>query len=288
MPIPYKTDAFEKIPEAYRELYTEKKDSDGKTVFVATAVEGVVPKETHDNFRDTNLALKQQVEHLLEENRKWAEIGGEPDDVKSELLRARETNEKVQNKDLIAAETFKGALETKTQAFKDELMGKLSAMEKRALEAEAKAKSAEEGLRQFKLDTEIQGASVDVGVRAKAMVDVRNRAVLAGWTLNEEGTPVLKNKSTGLVEHGSDGYPLTLREWMQGPLYQEAEHIFEKGTGGGAPGSSNNSINGASKYDNINPWDPKTRNITLQSRIASEDPELAGRMKRQAGVKGAF
>ena len=285
MAIPYRVDSLEKVPEAFRELYVEKNEG-GKISFIA-GVEGVSPKEVVDDFRTNNISLREQVEHLSESTKRWTELGEEPDVVKAELLQLRELKEKVNNKELVAAEGFKTALESKTQAMKDELSGKVSAMEKRALEAEARAKQAEENLKQFRLDTEIQAASIDVGVKAKAMVDVRGRAVLAGWTLNEQGQPVLRNKATGLVEHGSDGYPLTLREWMRGPLYEEAEHIFEKGTGGGAPGSSNNSANGSQKYP-YNPWAKETRNITLQSKITSEDPMLAEQFKKQAGVRGYF
>lgn len=286
MPIPYTTDSLEKIPEIYRALYTEKNDQ-GETVWIATGMSGVVPRDVHEKFRDNNVALKEQIENLSAVNSKWAEIGDDPDQVKSENLRAKEVLEKLDNKDLIEAENFKNALETKTQAMKDELSGKVAAMERRALEAESKAKQAEESLRQFRLDTEIQSASIDVGVKAKAMVDVRGRALLAGWTLNEQGQPVLRNKS-GLVEHGSDGYPLTLREWMRGPLYEEAEHIFEKGTGGGAPGSMSNSNKGLEKYGNVNPFDPKTKNFTIQSQIATENPQLAQQLARQAGVRYPF
>ena len=56
---------------------------------------------------------------------------------------------------------------------------------------------------------------------------------------------------------------------------------------GGAPGSSNNSANGSQKYP-YNQWAKETRNITLQSKITSEDPMLAEQFKKQAGVRGYF
>lgn len=285
MPIPYRVDDLEKVPEAYRTLYTEKNDS-GKISYIAQ-VEGVSPKDVVDDFRTNNIALREQNEHLLAESRKWQELGAEPDVVKASLLQYNELKQKIEGKELIAAEGFQKAVETKVGSVKEELTGRVSAMEKRALEAEQKAAKAEENLRQFRLDTEIQAASIDVGVKAKAMVDVRNRSVGAGWTLNENNVPVLKD-ANGIVMLGNDGYPLTLREWMQGPLYEDSEHLFEQGKGGGAPGSNGGMANGGNKYP-YNPWEQGRKpNLTLRSQILSENPQLAEQMKRQAGYTKAI
>jgi hypothetical protein len=285
LPIPYRVDDLEKIPEAYRGLYIEKKEAD-KLFFIAQ-VEGVSPKDVVDDFRNNNIALREQNEALLAESRKWQELGLEADVAKASLLQFNELKAKVEGKELIAAEGFQKAVETKVGTVKEELTGRVAAMEKRAVEAEQKAAKAQEDLRNFKLDTEIQNSAIDVGVRAKAMIDVRTRAKLAGWTLNEQGNPVLKD-ANGLVVSGADGYPMSLREWMNGPLYEEAEHIFDKSTGGGAPGSNGGGANGLAKFGNINPWDKKTRNLTLQSQIATENPALADQLSRQAGAKRLF
>jgi hypothetical protein len=285
LPIPYRVDDLEKVPEAFRGLYTEKNEG-GKISFIAQ-VEGVSPKDVVDDFRTNNIALREQNEALLAEQRKWQEIGAEPDVVKASLLQFNELKGKVEGKELIAAEGFQRAVESKVGTIKEELGGRVSAMEKRALEAESKAHLAQEELRNFKLNTEIQASAIDVGVRAKAMIDVLGRARNAGWTLDEKGTPVLKD-SNGIVSLGADGYPLALREWMSGPLYEEAEHVFDKSKGGGAPGNSNGSINGASKYP-YNPWESGRKpNLTLRSQILSENPALADQLKRQAGYTKAI
>jgi hypothetical protein len=285
LPIPYRVDDLEKVPEAFRGLYTEKNEG-GKISFIAQ-VEGVSPKDVVDDFRTNNIALREQNEALLAESRKWQEIGAEPDVVKASMLQFQELKQKIEGKELIAAEGFQKAVETKVGTIKDALGGRVSAMEKRALEAEAKAHQAQEELRNFRLDTEIQASAIDVGVRAKAMLDVRGRARLAGWTLDEKGTPILKD-GNGIVVLGTDGYPLSLREWMSGPLYEEAEHVFDTSKGGGAPGSNGGSLNGSSKYP-YNPWEQGRKpNLTLRSQILSENPALADQMKRQAGYTKAI
>lgn len=285
MGIPFKVKSLEEVPEAYRGLYVEK--SDKGEVFHIAQIEGAAPKETVDDFRNNNIALREQNEGLLTRDRQWQEIGLEPDVVKASLVQFNELKAKVEGKELIAAEGFQKAVETKVTGFREEMSGRLTAMEKRAIEAENKAKDAENNLRSFKLDTEIQGAAIDVGVRPKAMVDVRNRAVGAGWSVNEQGTPVLKD-ANGIVMLGKDGYPLTIREWMQGPLYEESDHLFEPSTGGNGRGNTASTNNGLNKYGGVNPWAKETRNITLQSTIAKEDPNLADQLARQAGVKRLF
>ena len=285
MPIPYRVDDLEKVPEAFRTLYTEKNEG-GKVSFIAQ-VEGVSPKDVVDDFRNNNIALREQNEALLAESRKWQELGVEADVAKASLLQFNELKAKIEGKELIAAEGFQRAVETKVGTVKEELTGRVTAMEKRAIEAEQKAAKAQEELRMFRLDTEIQSSAIDTGVKAKAMVDVRGRALLAGWTLSDDGKPVLKDVN-GLVVTGNDGYPLGLREWMSGSLYEESEHLFEQGKGGGAPGSNGGGANGLAKYGNTNPWDKKTRNLTLQSQIAIENPTLADQLARQAGVKRLF
>lgn len=285
MPIPYRVDDLEKVPEAFRGLYTEKNEG-GKVSFIAQ-VEGVSPKDVVDDFRTNNIALREQNEALLAESRKWQEVGAEPDVVKASMLQFNELKAKIEGKELIAAEGFQKAVETKVGTIKEELGGRVSAMEKRALEAEAKAQQAQEELRTFKLDTEIQASAVDVGIRAKGMIDARTRARIAGWTLDEKGTPILKD-ANGIVVLGADGYPLALREWMSGPLFEEAEHLFDRSKGGGAPGSNGGSLNGSSKYP-YNPWEAGRKpNLTLRSQILSENPTLADQMKRQAGYTKAI
>ena len=285
MAIPYRTGSLETVPEAYRDLYVEKRE--GEKVFYVATVDGVSPKEVVDDFRNNNLSLIEQVRSLGEITKRWNEVGEDPEQVKTELAQLREIHEKVKNKELVAQEGFKTALESKTQAFKDEMTGRLTQMEKKLQEAEREAEKAKNELRQHKLDTEIQAASVEVGVRAKAMIDVRSRAVLAGWTLNDEGQPVLRGKE-GIIERGRDGYPLTIREWLQTTLYEAADHMFEKGTGGGSPGHISSNLSGLQKYGGVNPWDEKHRNITMRQRILEEDPQLAAQLRAQVGFRGAL
>jgi hypothetical protein len=49
--------------------------------------------------------------------------------------------------------------------------------------------------------------------------------------------------------------------------------------GGGAPGGS-----GSGRGSKSNPWKKETRNLTEQGRIKRENPELAERLKREAGA----
>lgn len=285
MTIPFKAKTLEEVPEAYRGLYVEKTDK-GETFFIAQ-IDGAAPRETVDEFRNNNIALREQNDGLLSRDRQWQEIGLEPDVVKANLVQFNDLKAQVEDKKLIAAEGFQKALESKVVGFREEMTGKLTATEKRAVDAENRAKESENKLRSYMLDTQIQGAAIDVGVRAKAMVDVRNRAVGAGWAVNDQGTPVLKD-SNGITLLGKDGYPLTIREWMQGPLYEESDHLFEPSTGGNGRGNTASSNNGLNKYGGVNPWAKETRNITLQSTIAKEDPNLADQLARQAGVKRSF
>jgi hypothetical protein len=48
--------------------------------------------------------------------------------------------------------------------------------------------------------------------------------------------------------------------------------------------SADNPSGGSGPSGTVNPWNPKTRNLTQQGKILQEDPALAQRLMKQAGV----
>jgi hypothetical protein len=199
---------LEEIPEAHRELYVEK---DGKFVL---PVEGLVGKDKLDEFRQTNIDLRKQVEELTSKF----------DGVDPELF--RELNDKAERerqKKLIAADKVDDLVNERLTAAKAGFD-----KEKKALEEERRKLSIQlEGLL---IDNAVRDAATKSGVRSGAVDDVLLRArqvfkVVDGKAVAFDGDKQL---------FGSTGDPLTVPEYISGKLAEAAPHLFEASQGSGA------------------------------------------------------
>lgn len=210
---------LEEIPEAHREFYVEK---DGK---FSLTVEGLVSKDRLDEFRETNVALKKQVEEL---NEKFT-------DIDPELYREmREKAEKERTKKLIAAdkvdEVVADAVKAARAGFDKQLKGVED--EKRKLNIQ---------LESLLIDNSVRDSAAKSGVRAGAVEDVLLRArqvfkVVDGKAVAFDGDKQL---------FGSTGDPLTVTEYITGKLTESAPHLFEPSQGGGARKAEGGSSGGA-------------------------------------------
>lgn len=79
-----------------------------------------------------------------------------------------------------------------------------------------------------------------------------------------------------------DGKPLTdfVSAWAKSETGKA--FVLNGNSGGGAAGGG---AAGGSDSAAVNPWKPGSINLTQQGRILRENPELAARLKREAGVR---
>lgn len=81
----------------------------------------------------------------------------------------------------------------------------------------------------------VREAAVKNGVEPTAVDDVIYRAKAAGFTVDDDGNPIMRD-SKGDAILGKDGKsPLQPSEWVEG-LREKAPHLWPKASGGGAGG----------------------------------------------------
>ena len=213
MVLKYMLETDEGLDDGVKALYT--KGADGKLYL---EVEGVVPKDKVDEFRNNNIELKKQLE-------KFKDV--DP----AKYQEAMKVLQKLDEKKLIEAGNFEEVVAQRVQALRQDfeaqvsdLTGKLSTSNRQleALMVDATAKSA--AIASGVLPTAID----DIILRAKTVFTVKDNVVVA----TENGQPMYDKDGTT---------PLTIDAWVKG-LKKSAPHLFTMPAGGGA-GGSGGSIN---------------------------------------------
>ncbi len=173
---------------------------------------------------------------------------------------------------------LKTFIDGKAPKLEEMLAARTDAMKKehaKVLTAEQdKNKALYDRLAKVLIDDALATAAASKGVLSSAIEDVKLRG---RNVFKLEGDEVVAYGVDNKPRYGKDSKPLKIEEWMEG-LASEAAHLFNanKGTGSGA-GAGN-----SGGYNKPNPFSKKTRNLTEQGRLLTENPELANRLKAQA------
>ncbi len=208
MSLKYMVDTLDGVPDAVRPLYAEK---DGKFVL---AVDGVVPKEKLDEFRDNNIALRRDMDAMR------AKFDGiDPD----EARKLAEQAQKQRDKKLVDAGRVDELLAERVAAMKAEFDKQTG-----TLASERDKLSTQLG--GLVVDGAIRDAAMKAGVRPTAVEDVllRGRVVFR----LQDGKAVAFDGDKPLF--GKAGEPLDVTEWVNG-LADRAPHLFEPSRGAGTP-----------------------------------------------------
>lgn len=208
MSIKARIKTLEEAPEAIRSLYVEK---DGEFVL---PVEGMVAKDKLDEFRQSNIDLKKQIETITEKY-----DGIDPEGARKLAEKAI----KERDKKLIDAGKV------------DEIINERVGAAKAGFDKERK--TLEDGTRKLTIqleglliDNAVRDAASKSGVRAGAVDDVLLRArqvfkVVDGKAVAFEGEKEL---------YGPKGDPMTVGEFITGKLAESAPHLFEQSQGSGS------------------------------------------------------
>jgi len=275
------------VDEAIKAFYKDVGDGD-KKVFVLQ-VEGAVSNDRLaevqakvKDFRKTNGRLADRLKVFTEHAGIEVEEDATPEDLADLLKEKRSELERSlgggkggkEEKDIekqvtarveafkTAAEADKKKLTEQIKKLTEERDGHFKQLEKLSIEQEVIASAAKRGLRPT--------AHIDIVTRARQVFSFKEGKVRA---LSEDGeTPVF----------GPDGdKELTISDWVDKQATEDAVHLFESNSGGGAAGGSGGA--GRANGHGPNPWKKETWNITRQFELGRKDPATAKRLKQEAG-----
>lgn len=220
-------------------------------------VEGAVPKQQLNEFREKNIELKKAIEGLGDTK---------PEDAIKAIKRVAELEAQL-GKD---KDKFEQLLEQRTGEMKGEFEKQLALRETTLAETRSQLKT-------LKIDQAIEHAGGEFGLRQGAGPDLvaRGRSI---FDLDDDGN-IISRDQEGNQRYNKAGEPLAPKDWVQ-MMVKDAAHLFDESQGSGAAGSGNRGGAGGS-----NPWAKDTWNLTEQGRVMQADPARAQRLAAQAGKK---
>lgn len=264
MALNYIHDTIDDIPEAHRELYTER---EGK--FVLTGIGGL--KTQNDIDRVLAGLDKEKSEHkeTRDKYRPWAELGVEAADVTAKLDRFAE-------------------LEVAAKGNKEEMDAKLEELTEARVRSRLAPVERDNSTMKGKLETLEQELGVLRGEKIQRIVhdNVRSGATVAKVIPEAQGDVLLladavfEVAETGEVLTKENPYGVSAglsAELFFQEMQDKRPHWWPTSTGGGAGGSG-----GGVKFSK-NPWSKEHWNMTEQGQVAKEH----GLDKAQAMAKAA-
>ncbi len=217
--------SLDEIPESLRELYEEQ---DGKYVL---KVEGMIPKQRLDEFRENNIKLMKELDQLRKQMETLKDI--DPEKYREMARRLQDIDEKK----LLDEGKIDELVQKRTERMRAEYEHQAQAMKRALEELKQERETLNQRLSEVLIDNAIRDIAVQAGVRKTAIPDVLSRGRQV-WRL-KDGKPVPLRDDQ--IIYGKDGTePMSMQEWIN-QLQSEAPHLFEPSTGGGAQhGSSGN------------------------------------------------
>lgn len=202
-------DTLDGLDASIQTLYS--KGQDGKHYL---NVEGVVPADRLNEFRNNNIELKKALEKFE---------GIDPEKYRQIV----DQENKRKEKKLIDAGEVDKVVEERVKSMRTEYDTKLS-------EGQKTNEALSTKLSAVLIDSAVKSAAVATGVIPTAVDDVVLRAKS---TFQVKNGDVVAVDNKGNVVYGRDGTtPLSIDEWVK-DLKKTAPHLFEGMRGGGAPGN---------------------------------------------------
>jgi hypothetical protein len=248
-------DSLDEVPEAQHELYVER---DGR---FHLDVEGVVPQDRLREFRENNIKLMKEREELNAKLEKFKDI--DPEKYQDAIKKLQELDDKK----MLDEGKIEELLTMRTERLRTDYDNQIKAFQKKVTDLEASSKTLADELAKERIDGRLREAAGKVGIRSSALPDLINRGRQV-WRL-VEGNPVAMHGEQMI--YGKDpSKPIAMDEWI-GSLSDDAPHLFETSSGGGAQ----NQPGGGSRNGRIIPkGDPLLFGKNLEG-IASGDVRVA-------------
>jgi hypothetical protein len=226
-----KLDSLEGLPDGIAEFYNQTESG------YELAVDGLVPKDTVDQFRDNNIKL-QKDNAKLSKSLQSIDV-----DKYNELV---QKEQRMKDQELIDAGKVDELVHQRTERVRTDLEAQMNAFRLQAEQATSDAQKYKNERDSYLINTELQKAATAAGVRDTAVQDVLNRAS-AVWRLDSETQRLMPMQGDQVI-YGKKGTALSMDEWF-GDLEQQAPHLFKSSSGGGASGGVGVASRRVSVYD---------------------------------------
>ena len=251
----------EDIPEGFESLYTEQDDK-----WVLSPIDGLIARE---DLTQSQTALSAEREAHRQTKDTLSKFGERtPEDIAKAFdeLGVFKAKGETGNEDVEAQVTAR--LNQEIGPVKRDL----DSAEKDRDEYKTRAEQAEGVLKKHRIEASVRKAVVDAGIKEEEKIEDVLLFSERIFELTEEGQIVARDQVG--VTPGID--PV---QWLS-DINDEGKkkHWWPQPSGGGAGG---NEGNGQVKD---NPWKKETFNLTRQGEITRRDPDLAKRLKAQAGI----
>lgn len=213
---------YEALPEAQRSLYAERGGQ--YVVDLEGTPSGFVSRETHDSFRQNNIALERERDALRQ---KYGDLDPEA------ARKALEEQQKLREKKLLDEGAVEQLFSERSKRMKDDYEAKIAAAEKSRTDTETH-------LQKLLVDRELMLAGSALGIKdAPAGVDPLTEGPMVDFVNRGRSVFAIKDGQAvaikdGAVVYGKEGKPLTIREWAEEQASRGAAHLFKQSRGGGA------------------------------------------------------
>jgi hypothetical protein len=257
------------IPAEHKALYKQE-----GTAWVLDVAD-MVPSSKLDQFRENNRTLARERDEVLKPALAAFQAIGTVDDFKH----LHEIRDQLDESKLIRSNKLDEAVEKRVAAMRDDYEKKLKAATEKT--AELKARFAVE-----KIDKEIMAAATKLGARPTALEDIVNR--LRNRIKMDDDGKVITFMPDGVTRYyGKSGDAAATPEELLLELQPNTPHLWEENRGlQSEPGKqqTTSATQRTGTYTGPNPWKKESRNLTTAMKLTKEQPDLAKRLRAEAGV----
>jgi hypothetical protein len=255
------------IPEALKPHYKQE-----GTAWVLDA-DGMVPESKLIEYRNTNIDVLRDRDQVIKPKLAAFEDIGTAEDFKH----LKDIRDQLDEGKLVRSGKLDEAVAKRVEAMKEDYEKKLRKAEEKT--AEIKARFAVE-----KIDKEIMAAATKLGAKPTALEDIvarlRNRI-----KLDDDGKVITFMPDGVTRYYGKSGNEAATSEELVLELQPNTPHLFEENAGlHSEPGKRQAAPPRTGAFQGPNPWKRESHNLTLRMKIAKENPELAKRLRAEAGI----
>jgi len=225
------SEEFEKLEEQYKQFYVE---ADGKFVLDAEGVEDVSGlKSALESERKERKNLAKQLADLT------TKLGDADPEKAAEALKKLQ---ELEDKNLLDEGKVDELVAKRVERMKVDYENQIKAFNNTLETSKQETEKLNSRLSEVLIDNALREAAVKAKVRPTAIAD----ALLRGKQVFrlQDGVPTPLNTSGEVVFGKDPNKPMTMAEWLES-LTQEAPHLFEGSSGGGArnePSAGNSKI----------------------------------------------
>jgi hypothetical protein len=254
---------LDEVEEQFRPLYEVK---DGKAV-LAVEVEGLVPASKVEDFRQTNIRERAEHEAAMAKYKdvdvdKYHDLLGKEKDLEDSKLVKRGELDNVRRQ---AIEEAVQPWKQKEQEWSRREQKLHDRLERAIIESRAVEAAVQIGLK--------KGASKDLIARAREIFKVNDDGELQAY------------EEDGKTPRYHLGDPYTIEQFVKDlSNNDDGKHLFEENVGVSGEAIRNRGGGPRDFLGEVNPWNPKSINRSLQGEIITKDRSKAIRMAKQFGV----